>query len=70
MNKLREVKQIIGSKVNLINKKIDLPELQGYAEEISKKKAEEAYQHLKTPVLVEDTSLCFNSYNALPGPYM
>lgn len=51
---------------------IDLPELQGEPEEIVKAKLALA---LKTkaknsPYLVEDTSLCFNAYKGLPGPYI
>ena len=29
-----------------------------------------AYQQTKKAVLVEDTSLCFNAYKGLPGPYI
>jgi inosine triphosphate pyrophosphatase len=29
-----------------------------------------AYNSLKKPVVVEDTSLCYNAYNGLPGPYI
>lgn len=27
-------------------------------------------QQIQGPVLVEDTCLCFNALNGLPGPYM
>ena len=50
--------------------KLDLPELQGEPEEIAKSKAREAYNQVKKPVLVEDTSLCFNVLKGLPGPYI
>ena len=29
-----------------------------------------AYKSTNKPVLVEDTSLCFNAYKGLPGPYI
>jgi inosine triphosphate pyrophosphatase len=29
-----------------------------------------AFKQAKKPVLVEDTSLCFNAYKGLPGPYI
>jgi len=47
-----------------------VPELQGDAEEIAREKALIAFNQAKKPVLVEDTSLCFNAYKGLPGPYI
>ncbi len=29
-----------------------------------------AFKQAQKPVLVEDTSLCFNAYKGLPGPYI
>ena len=49
---------------------MDLPEYQGTAEEVSRQKCEEAAKHIECPVLVEDTSLCFNALNGMPGPYI
>ena len=52
---------------------IDLPELQGQPEDIVRGKlklALEKSKDLEGPVLVEDTSLCFNAYGGLPGPYI
>lgn len=37
---------------------------------ISKEKAKLAAQRINGPVLVEDTSLCFNALHGLPGPYI
>lgn len=45
-------------------------ELQGEIDEICIKKAEEAARQIKGPVVVEDTSLCFNALKGLPGPYI
>ena len=70
VNKLKEVNQMLPSNIKLINKKIDLPELQGDVLDIIKEKTRMAYDHIKGPVLVEDTSLCFNALNGLPGPYI
>ena len=53
-----------------LNDTIDLEEIQGTAEEIIKKKCLEAFDILKVPVLVEDTSLYFNALDGLPGPYI
>ena len=41
--------------------KIDLPELQGEPEEISAEKCRLAAKAVGGPVMVEDTSLCFNA---------
>ncbi|KAF8058910.1 inosine triphosphate pyrophosphatase [Scenedesmus sp. PABB004] len=50
--------------------KLDLPELQGEPEEISIEKCRIAAQQLGGAVMVEDTSLCFNALQGLPGPYI
>lgn len=67
--KLEEVIAILGKEFprELISKKIDLPELQGEIDEISIKKCQEAAKHVKGPVIVEDTSLCFSALGGLPG---
>ena len=75
-NKLKELNEILSSNIKDIEVKqldIDLPELQGYPEDIVKGKlklALEKAKDLKGPVLVEDTSLCFNAYGGLPGAYI
>ncbi|KAK0265083.1 Inosine triphosphate pyrophosphatase [Friedmanniomyces endolithicus] len=70
-NKLAEVQAILSSTaVNLRSQAIDLPELQGTIEEISTDKARRAAERVQGPVLVEDTCLCFNAFNELPGPYV
>ncbi|EFJ42082.1 hypothetical protein VOLCADRAFT_110025 [Volvox carteri f. nagariensis] len=50
--------------------KLDLPELQGEPEEISKEKCRIAAKLVGGAVMVEDTSLCFNALKGLPGPYI
>jgi inosine triphosphate pyrophosphatase len=68
---------ILGNEFNLENSDVDckaccdvVPELQGEALEIAKEKVMVAYNELKKPVVVEDTSLCYNAYKGLPGPYI
>jgi len=73
INKYNEVKDIIeeglpGYKVILI--KLDLPELQGEPEDIVKAKLNYALSVEEGPLIIEDTSLCFNAMNGLPGPYI
>ena len=73
--KLEEVKAILSSggalpSVEIVSQKIDLPELQGEPEEISAEKCALAAKEVNGPVMVEDTSLCFNALGGLPGPYI
>ncbi|XP_077252536.1 inosine triphosphate pyrophosphatase family protein [Tasmannia lanceolata] len=68
--KLEEVRAILGPSIPFQSLKLDLPELQGEPEEISKEKARLAVKEVNGPVLVEDTCLCFNALNGLPGPYI
>ncbi|KAL3634414.1 hypothetical protein CASFOL_021468 [Castilleja foliolosa] len=68
--KLEEVRAILGNSIPFRSLKLDLPELQGEPEEISREKARLAAKEVNGPVLVEDTCLCFNALEGLPGPYM
>ncbi|XP_054806928.1 inosine triphosphate pyrophosphatase isoform X2 [Prosopis cineraria] len=68
--KLEEVRTILGQSIPFKSLKLDLPELQGEPEEISKEKARLAAAQVNGPVLVEDTCLCFNALKGLPGPYI
>eukprot|EP01120_Amphizonella_sp_Union-15-10_P015182 TRINITY_DN773_c0_g1_i2.p1 TRINITY_DN773_c0_g1~~TRINITY_DN773_c0_g1_i2.p1 ORF type:complete len:238 (-),score=57.27 TRINITY_DN773_c0_g1_i2:35-655(-) len=69
-NKLKEVQAILGDHITIVANAIDLPELQGEPEEISKQKCKLAAKKLGGPVIVEDTCLCFNALSGLPGPYI
>ncbi|XP_046339285.1 inosine triphosphate pyrophosphatase-like [Haliotis rufescens] len=70
--KLEEVVQILGPDFphKVTSQDIDLPEYQGTPEEIARAKCKLAAEHIKGPVIVEDTSLCFNALGGLPGPYV
>lgn len=70
--KLEELIAILGPNFprTIVSKKVDLPELQGEIEEIAIKKCKEAARQVDGPVLIEDTSLCFNALEGLPGPYI
>ena len=72
MNRLEEVISILGDSLpfNLVSAKIDLPELQGEPEEVSKEKCRLAAKEVNGPVMVEDTSLCYNALGGLPGVYI
>jgi len=51
-------------------KDVDIPELQGDPVEISQAKLQWAIERTEGPLIVEDTSLCFNAFKGLPGPYI
>jgi len=70
--KLEEVVRILGDQFPfpLKNKKLDLPELQGEPAEVSIEKCRLASLEVDGPVMVEDTSLCFNALGGLPGVYI
>jgi inosine triphosphate pyrophosphatase len=72
--KLEEIKQILSKGLEIpyeiTNQKLELPELQGDPEEIAKEKCRQAAKQVNGPVFTEDTSLCFNALNGLPGPYI
>eukprot|EP00516_Mucochytrium_quahogii_P002947 CAMPEP_0203759986 /NCGR_PEP_ID=MMETSP0098-20131031/13358_1 /ASSEMBLY_ACC=CAM_ASM_000208 /TAXON_ID=96639 /ORGANISM=" , Strain NY0313808BC1" /LENGTH=184 /DNA_ID=CAMNT_0050653365 /DNA_START=122 /DNA_END=676 /DNA_ORIENTATION=- len=70
--KLEEVRSILGGscQFELRNAKLDLPELQGEPEEVAAEKCKLAAAEVNGPVMVEDTSLCFNALNGLPGVYI
>jgi len=70
-NKLAEVEAILSDTgVVLKNQSLDLVEIQGTVEEVSKDKCRRAAEIVGGPVLTEDTCLCFRAMDELPGPYI
>ena len=67
--KLEEFQAIMKG-LDIVNKKLDLPELQGEAADIALQKVKDAAKIIDGPAIVEDVSLCFNALNGLPGPYI
>ena len=66
-NKLQELSEILENE--LISAPLDLYELQTTdLKKLVEHKLKQAYQKLKAPVIVEDTSLYFEAWNELPGP--
>ena len=64
--KLKEFEAILGIKLN--HSDLDLDEIQSInVEEVARHKVKQAYEILKEPVIVEDTGLCFEELNGLPG---
>lgn len=69
-NKIKEVNMILGGKYpwELRCHNFDLTEPQATPIEVSRAKCAQAALLCNSPVIVEDTSLCFNALNGLPGP--
>ena len=66
-NKLRELSELL--ELQLESFPLDLQEIQTTnLQELVKNKLQQAYQHIQSPVIVEDTSLYFEAWNELPGP--
>ena len=72
--KVEEVQRILSVckalPFTLTNQKLDLPELQGDPLTVAKEKCALAAKTINGPVITEDTSLCFNALNGLPGVYI
>lgn len=70
-NKLREVREILAVSPLVINSaSLDIPELQGTPESVAIAKCKAAFAKILRPVIIEDTSLCFNALSGLPGVYI
>ena len=74
-NKLEEVRSILktnqeNTHYSIKSLDIDLPEVQGEPEYVIQEKCKSASSQLNSPIIVEDTSLCFNALGGLPGPYI
>lgn len=66
--KLEEATEILKG-ITIINKDIDLPEIQETdAKKVIEAKLLEARKHHSGEYIIEDTSLYFNCLNGLPGP--
>ncbi|THG97004.1 hypothetical protein EW026_g4927 [Hermanssonia centrifuga] len=69
--KLQEARAILlDAKVEITSQDLDVPELQGTTQEIAREKCRRAAEILQGPCITEDTALCFEALNGLPGPYI
>mgnify|MGYP000851185639 FL=1 len=74
-NKLEEVRSILKTNqyetnYSIKSLDIDLSEVQGEPEYVIQEKCKSVRLQLNGPIIVEDTSLCFNALGGLPGPYI
>lgn len=69
--KIKEVRALLSDlDIEVHVENLELWEPQATPVEISRKKCEQAVKLVAGPVIVEDTSLCFNALNGMPGPYV
>jgi len=70
-HKYKEAKNILQSfGINLGFFKYSLEEIQSHSlKEIASKKAEQAFQKCKKPIIIEDDGLFIDSLSGFPGPY-
>lgn len=57
-------------RVNVVNRALDLDEVQGSMEEVTRHKTLQAADIVQGPVFVEDTCLGFDALGGLPGAYI
>lgn len=68
-NKIDYLSKALGIEVS--HQKIELDEIQSADPKVViEHKVRQAYEIIRKPVLVEDTSLSFNALNGLPGPFV
>lgn len=69
-NKLKELKAIAPSDLDLSSREIDLSEIQSLdLHEIVEDKVKRAYEIVQGPVIVEDVSAGLDDLEGLPGPF-
>jgi XTP/dITP diphosphohydrolase len=69
-NKAREVAEFFGGFLEVTHIPLEIPELRSDdVEVISRQKAQYAYDHLLTPLIVDDTSFSIDALNGFPGSY-
>lgn len=68
-NKANYLAKLLG--MPILHRKIDVDEIQSMdLHEVATHKAQQAYEVLKSPVLVEDQGLYFNALGGFPGPFI
>jgi len=69
-NKVREVAEFFGGILDVCHVPLEIPELRSDdVAKISRQKAEYAFDHLLTPLIVDDTCFCIDALKGFPGPY-
>jgi len=69
-NKAQEVAAFFGGTLTVRHVALDIPELRSDdVREIAREKVRYAYDHLKEPLIVDDTAFSIDALNGFPGPY-
>ncbi len=69
-HKAVEVAAFFGDSIQVVHVALDIPEYRSDdVTEIAHEKARYAYEHLSTPLIVDDTAFCIDALNGFPGPY-
>ena len=69
-HKAVEVAAFFGDSIEVVHVALDIPEYRSDdVAEIAREKARYAYEHLSTPLIVDDTAFCIDALNGFPGPY-
>jgi non-canonical purine NTP pyrophosphatase (RdgB/HAM1 family) len=69
--KLKEIKRLFPDSVKLESADVDLDEIQSMdLTAIAEDKARRAYEHVGSPVIVEDVSAGLDKLGGLPGPFV
>jgi len=68
--KRKDIARHIGDQIEYEFVEMEIEEIQGTAQEIIRKKLEEAHKIAKGPVIVEDYSLYIDVLKGFPGPYV
>ena len=67
--KFREAQVVLDS-IHLVQRDLDIPEIQGEIEDIIVDKASRAFATLDMPLIVEDVSFSLRGLGGFPGPYI
>ena len=68
-DKVKEAQAIL-KEIKVIPLALELPELQGDPETVTREKTRYAFSQLKKPLIVDVTALCFDALHGLPGIYI
>jgi XTP/dITP diphosphohydrolase len=69
-HKAQEVAAFFGGALLVRHVALDIPELRSDdVKDIAREKARYAYDHLRVPLIVDDTAFSIDALNGFPGPY-
>ncbi len=70
INKAGEITDFFSDVLEVVHIPLEIPEIRSDdVVEISRQKAQYAYDHIHSPLIVDDTSFSIDALNGFPGPY-